>query len=180
MEGMRIWLFSTGDVDRKVLNHLQVNLSTVFSGIVQLGGTFELKQKEFHTARRQYRSTPILHRLRILKPARDFLLAVTEADLYAAGLNFVFGEADFAGRCAIISLARLQAGYPGKPFTSELFLRRALTEAVHEVGHLVGLGHCPEPACVMHFSNSLYDTDRKQPRFCSRCQELLPGKAIEL
>jgi len=58
--------------------------------------------------------------------------------------------------------------------TAELFLRRALTEAVHEVGHLLGIGHCPQPTCVMHFSNSLYDTDRKGPTFCSRCQEFLP------
>ena len=69
------------------------------------------------------------------------------------------------------SLARLKTGYPGKPFTAELFLRRALTE---EVGHLLGIGHCPQPTCVMHFSNSLYDTDRKGPTFCSRCQEFLP------
>lgn len=174
MGDMRIRLCWTAEVDPRALNHLQENLSRVFSGIVKSGGTFELKPQEFHRVRGQYESTPILWRLRTLKPVRDFLLAVTEADLYAAGLNFVFGEADSAGRCAIISLARLRGAYPGKPFTLELFLRRALTEAVHEVGHLLGLGHCPQPACVMHFSNSLYDTDRKQPRFCSRCQEVLP------
>ena len=88
-------------------------------------------------------------------------------------LAMVFCCTVIAARCAIISLARLKAGYPGKPFTAELFLRRALTEAVHEVGHLLGIGHCPQPTCVMHFSNSLYDTDRKGPTFCSRCQEFL-------
>jgi archaemetzincin len=172
--GMRIWLFWTADVDPEVLNHLRENLAMVFCGTVEPGRTFELREKELHTARGQYKSTPILWRLRILKPDRDFLLAVTEADLYADGLNFVFGEAYPAARCAIISLARLKVGYPGKPFTAELFLRRALTEAVHEVGHLLGIGHCPQPTCVMHFSNSLYDTDRKGPTFCSRCQEFLP------
>ena len=49
----------------------------------------------------------------------------------------------------------------------------ALTEAVHEIGHLLGIGHCPEPTCVMHFSNSLYDTDRKSPMFCGQCEEFL-------
>jgi hypothetical protein len=28
-------------------------------------------------------------------------------------------------------------------------------ETVHELGHLLNLGHCPNPRCVMHFSNSL-------------------------
>jgi archaemetzincin len=174
MRGMRIWIFRTTDVDSKVLNHLQENLAMVFCGTVESGRTFELKENELHAARGQYKSTPILWRLRILKPTQDFLLAVTESDLYADGLNFVFGEAYLAARCAIISLARLKAGYPGKPFTAELFLRRALTEAVHEVGHLLGIGHCPQTTCAMHFSNSLYDTDRKGPTFCSRCQEFLP------
>jgi len=77
----------------------------VFCGTVESGRTFELKEKELHAARGQYKSTPILWCLRILKPTQDFLLAITEADLYADGLNFVFGEAYLAARCAIISLA---------------------------------------------------------------------------
>jgi archaemetzincin len=88
--------------------------------------------------------------------------------------NFVFGEADAGRGCAIISLARL--GLPpaeGKP-AAVLFRRRALTVAVHEIGHLLGLGHCPKEDCVMHFSNSLADTDRKSPEFCKRCRDQLP------
>ena len=173
MPEIRICLFWTRDVTLTVLNHLQERLPMVFSGIVKPGGTFELKPDEFDPEREQYLSTSILRRLRTMRPIQDFLLSVTEADLYAAGLNFVFGEADSVGQCAIISLARLKAGYTEKPFTVELFLRRALTEAVHEVGHLLGIGHCPQPACVMHFSNSLYDTDRKSPMFCGQCQEFL-------
>jgi archaemetzincin len=41
---------------------------------------------------------------------------------------------------------------------------------VHELGHVFGLEHCPDPECVMHFSNSLLDTDRKSTSFCSQCR----------
>src|SRR5437868_248446 len=58
--------------------------------------------------RNQYNSTSILARLKAALPdnARA-LLAVIEEDLFATGLNFVFGEAEVGGHVAIISLARL-------------------------------------------------------------------------
>jgi archaemetzincin len=170
-----IWLFWTSGVNSGVLEYLQEHLAETFSRSVKRGKVFELLPEEFHTDRGQYYSTSILGRLRQMKPERDLLLAISEADLFAADLNFVFGEADVYGRCAIISLARLRLAYAGQPLTRELFLRRTLTEAVHEIGHLLRLGHCPNPTCVMHFSNTLYDTDYKTSQFCSRCQKYSLG-----
>jgi len=51
---------------------------------------------------------------------------------------------------------------------------RALKEAVHELGHLLGLPHCDNPRCIMFFSNTLADTDRKGPGFCPACRGKLP------
>ncbi len=52
-------------------------------------------------------------------------------------------------------------------------LERTLKEAIHEIGHTYGIGHCRDPRCVMHFSNSLADTDIKGPDFCHRCKGML-------
>ncbi len=170
-----LWLYFAADVARSVLELLRSRLAEVFPWPVRLGQQIGLRDDAFVPSRSQYRASLILKRLGRLGPAGDFRLAVTGADLFDAGLNFVFGEADALSRCAVISLNRLQMEYPGRPLTQNLYRHRVLAEAVHEIGHLAGLGHCPKPTCVMHFSNSLVDTDRKGPDFCKDCRSLIDG-----
>ncbi|MBI5187681.1 MAG: archaemetzincin family Zn-dependent metalloprotease [Nitrospirae bacterium] len=95
------------------------------------------------------------------------VLGIVDHDLYVPQLNFVFGEA--GRKMAVISLTRLRQEFYGLSEDRGLFHKRTLTEAVHELGHTYGLGHCRNPRCVMFFSNSLMDTDRKGPEFCLGC-----------
>jgi archaemetzincin len=107
------------------------------------------------------------------KSVADKVLGVTEVDLYVPRLNFVFGEAQCPGRTAVISLFRLKPEFYGQHPNRNLFVERSVKEAVHEVGHTLGLGHCHNPACIMFFSNSILDTDRKKLAFCERCYPLI-------
>ena len=74
---------------------------------------------------------------------------------------------------AIVSLYRLRQERYGLPQDKGLFGDRAIKEAVHELGHTYYLSHCGDIKCVMHFSNSLADTDIKEAGLCQKCQQRL-------
>jgi archaemetzincin len=122
----------------------------------------------YDSRRNQFHSTRILAQLekhiRILPVQR--LLGVTALDLYVPGMNFVFGEARRPGQVGVISTHRLKPQASGD---LGLFESRIVKEAVHEVGHMMGLIHCLDPLCVMFFSQNLSDTDSKNADFCKNC-----------
>lgn len=120
----------------------------------------------FAPARDQYWADPILRRLAALRLNAERLLGVADLDLFAPGLNFIFGQAQIGGPAAVIALARLRPEFWGLPADPQLLLQRAIKEAVHELGHTYGLRHCHDPNCVMYFSNTLAETDRKSDCFC--------------
>ena len=94
-------------------------------------------------------------------------------DLYSPEFDFVFGEAEIRSGVATLSLYRLRPERYGLPPNAKTVEERVVREAVHELGHLYGLGHCTNTKCAMHFSTSLVDVDRKGKAFCSKCQRRL-------
>ncbi|RLG48932.1 MAG: pentalenene synthase [Thermoproteota archaeon] len=98
----------------------------------------------------------------VLYHPRAKVIALVPADGYVRGMNFIFGLAEVGGRFGLVFLSRLSGSRP-------LFSERTLKEVLHELGHLMGLDHCPNPRCVMSFSNTLADTDAKEAAFCGEC-----------
>jgi len=164
-----------GEIDVEFLRKLLEELEEIYQGFqTKLDDPLDLQANWYDPNRGQYHSTRILESLSHLTGDREVerLLGVTKADLFVPSLNFVFGEAECPGNAAVISIFRLDPRFYGQ-IVSSLMLQRALKEAVHELGHTFGLTHCMNSKCVMSFSNSIYDTDRKRERFCNRCSQLV-------
>ena len=171
---MKIGILKIGQIDPQVVERIQENLRMIFpkTTFTLTTETFAMPEDTFDKARNQYRSDLILAKIRDYcqrEKSLDRILGIIDADIFTQQLNFVFGEAMYPGKVALISLWRLRPEFDGKPPKPELFIERATKEAVHELGHTMGLAHCSNPFCVMYFSNSIFDTDRKQSLFCSKC-----------
>lgn len=162
---LAITLVPVGKVSLATIRHLSADIDSLPLSI-SVHAPLPLLKDAYNPQRKQYRARELLEWVRAVPG--EHVLGLTEVDLYAAGLNFVFGLADSPGRAAIISLYRLHT-----PHSEALFRERAVKELIHELGHTLGLEHCSEPGCVMFFSNSLADTDHKSKHFCATCRATL-------
>ncbi len=128
----------------------------------------------FSEERNQYHSTLILAQiLGYLPDDGDKILGITNVDIYIPILTFLFGEAQFKGKGALVSTYRLKNTFYGLPDNDNLLYERTLKEILHELGHTLGLVHCPNFECVMNSSTYVENIDLKLARFCKDCQEQL-------
>ncbi|MDH5733036.1 MAG: archaemetzincin family Zn-dependent metalloprotease [Candidatus Bathyarchaeota archaeon] len=174
---MELAILRIGSVNSDVVHQVKQRLSEIFPKMVCviLDSEMPIPREAYNAKRKQFHSSRILAEINqhVEKTQATRVLGITYGDLYVPRLNFVFGEAECPGKAALISLCRLEPEFYGDPSNITLFVERSVKEAVHEVGHTLGLAHCRAPTCVMFFSNSILETDRKNPSFCERCRSLV-------
>ena len=174
MKPMKIGVQTSPEIDSAMISNLLENLNTIIPEATteEIQTKFILPKEAYDKKRKQYRSDTILNEL-AAKTQKDGtfdrILGIVDTDIFRPPLNFVFGEAECPGKTAVISVHRLKPEFYERKPDEDLLLERTTKEAVHELGHTFGLQHCPNPFCVMYFSNSIFETDRKQSLFCNKC-----------
>lgn len=129
-----------------------------------------------NTAR--YRADSILHILdrNTELDKYDYLLALTEKDISCTKdkepreryLDWgIFGLGQHPGQCCVVSTFRLGKAKVGE----KKFLDRFIKICCHEIGHNLGLAHCPTKGCIMQDANETINTiDGETGELCEECK----------
>jgi len=153
--------------DRKMLERVVESLRLIYGVETDVTiGQLSEADAAYDGKRKQYDASSLL-KAAARRDHSGMTLVLTARDLYVPGFNYVFGYAP--GGVGVVSTARLGQRVWGAPSSQELVIQRIVKECVHEVGHLMGLSHCSNHGCVMSFSNSVIDTDRKGSAPCPEC-----------
>lgn len=163
--GLRILILSEVEIPREYLKLITENIPANVNLNISIVNLGSLKLRFRNLKRGQINAESLLNNLNASRigVGYDKVVVVLNDDGYVEGLNFVFGIAYMNGKVAIVFTKRLHSANP------YIFYQRLVKEIIHELGHTFGLSHCEDPKCVMHFSNTLMDTDLKGPGFCSKC-----------
>ena len=170
---IKLRIVPVGAVGPGLLAMLKRGIADVLAADVRSGEALESRVDAFDAERGQYSAEVILNDLaaRGSDDQPEHVLGVADCDLYIPDLTFVFGAA--LGTAALISITRLRQEFYNLKADSDILFRRMMTEAVHEIGHSYGMRHCFDPGCVMFFSRTIGDTDRKGFDFCDTCRETM-------
>jgi archaemetzincin len=117
----------------------------------------------YQHGRRQYDTSKIIKALSSDTSRVPLSLGITRYDICTPILSFVYGESQLGGRSALISLYRITDE------KIDVTCTRAAKIGLHEVGHLLGIGHCRTGDCLMCFSSTLDKLDQLKLWFCDAC-----------
>jgi archaemetzincin len=153
---------------------VETALTAFYAVTVKRLPRLELPKEAWYAPRKRYRAEKLLAFLEAHKPPDGVrILGLTAVDISTTkGKVFdwgVLGLGDLAGPACVISTFRAGRGARDAQHTRE----RLAKVAVHEVGHTLGLPHCPNVGCLMEDAEGTVKKTDTECDLCSRCRALL-------
>ena len=172
-----VGLLPVGRIDASLLEHLRLAIPRSLAVKCEILPAPLDPTHAYHAERQQFHSSEILQRINaMVRPRHWRLLAVADVDLYIPILKYVFGEAQLAGPCAVVSACRLRQEFYGMDGDDDLLRERLLKESIHELGHTLDLRHCQDYSCAMASSHAVEWIDLRGSTFCESCRAQVESK----
>lgn len=160
-----------GDVPAAQVKLVADALEAYFDCEVTIQPAIDLPQSAWYAPRKRYRADSLLRFLhRNLEPEYDRAFGLTAKDISTTKEPHedwgIMGLGSSLGKVCVVSTFRVKKGVGKKQF--ETRLKRV---ALHEVGHTMGLPHCPNNTCLMRDANGKVSTvDEEGDELCNQCK----------
>lgn len=171
----RVSVQPMGSFDPALFDQIADGLSAELGVAVQREQAIDMPQSAYYARNRRYRAERLLDflRARVRAPVNR-ILGVTELDISTTAHGVydwgILGLGDLPGPACTISMFRCRRN--ARDAAQVRF--RMVTTCVHEVGHTLGLDHCPSPRCLMADARGTVRTiDNSTGRLCNRCRTQL-------
>jgi archaemetzincin len=165
----------------KAVNEVKVAFREFYGFTVKLLPRKPLPKWAYYRPRRRYRAEKLLRYLKQIAPRDTFrIMGLTAVDISTTKGRFkdwgIMGLATLDGKACVISMYRCKRGSRNKAHARH----RLAKVAVHEVGHTLGLDHCPNWGCLMEDARGTNKTTDREYLICQRCRRLLTGRGYVL
>lgn len=169
------------------IDSVQQTLINTYGFKVVILDHIDLPESAFTTRRSpRYRADSLLRFQRRVKPdSISIIIGLTNKDISNTKIDpktlnvkepqliyvdwGIFGLGEVGGKSCVVSTNRLRKGV-----NTETYSTRLMRISTHEVGHVLGLPHCPTPKCVMNDANeSIKTIDKSTGKLCDKCWAII-------
>lgn len=162
---------------RDAVDLVKVALEEFYPFRVEACERVAMPRRAYYPPRKRYRAEKLLDWLEDQAPPDAWrILGLSGLDISTTKGRYpdwgVLGLASIDGPAGVISMFRCRKGAKGRRHARI----RLAKVAVHEIGHTLGLAHCPTRGCLMEDARGKVSTCDREYDFCPRCRALLKSR----